>query len=167
MLRGARDADFEALVPWRCVRGTQGQSKATACALPVAMWTLTALGALLPGPTGIVEAAETVEAATRPDRTPVTSLRPLLLAALEHGSAHGTLAGEAASFLTQHFASTAPIEIDVRTLHRLPQSGCQRLEVTTAQRGVIDRGDGQPRDARVVYQLSYCREGEFPKARRP
>ena len=59
-----------------------------------------------------------------PERVSVTTLRPLLLAALAHGAAHGTLVGEAVPFMTQHFGSAAPIEIDVRTLHQLPQPGC-------------------------------------------
>lgn len=111
--------------------------------------------------------AELVWAAAPSERVPVTTLRPLLLAALAHGSAHGTLVGDAMPFMTQHFGSAAPIEIDVRTLHALPQPGCQRLEVTTTQRSVIDPKTARARDAKLRYEISYCRNGEFPEARTP
>ena len=106
-------------------------------------------------------------AAAPPERAPVTTLRPLLLAALAQGSAHGTLVGEAVPFMTQHFGSAAPIEIDVRTLQPLPQPGCQRLEVTTNQRAVTDPKTARAQDAKLVYQISYCRNGDFPARSTP
>jgi hypothetical protein len=108
-----------------------------------------------------------VWAAAPSERVPVTTLRPLLIAALAHGTAHGTLVGEVVPFMTQHFGSAAPIEIDVRTLHPLPQPGCQRLEVTTTQRAVIDPKIARTQDARLVYQISYCRNGDFPAGSNP
>jgi hypothetical protein len=101
------------------------------------------------------------------DRVAVTTLRPLLLDALTHGAAHGTLVGEAVPFMTQHFGSAAPIEIDVRALHPLPQPGCQRLEVTTTQRAVIDPKTARVQDANLVYQISYCANGDFPQTGHP
>ena len=89
------------------------------------------------------------------------------MAALAQGTAHGTLVGDAVPFMTQHFGSAAPIEIDVRTLHPLPQPGCQRLEVTTTQRAVLDPRTARTQDATLRYQISYCRHGDFPAARRP
>lgn len=106
-------------------------------------------------------------AATPAPRTPVTSLRPLLLAALAHGTAHGTLVGDAVPFMREHFGSAAPIEIDVRTLHALPQPGCQRLEVTTTQRAVIDPKTVRAQDAKLTYAISYCRHGDFPAGSPP
>jgi len=88
-----------------------------------------------------------------------------LLGAIGRGAAHGTLVGEAAPFMAQHFGSTAPIEIDVRALHPLPQPGCQRLEVTTTERAVIDPNSHRAQDAKLVYRISYCRHGDFPSAR--
>ena len=104
-------------------------------------------------------------AAASTERAPVTTLRPLLLAALAHGTAHGILVGEAVPFMTQHFGSAAPIEIDVRTLHSLPEPGCQRLEVTTTQRAVIDPKTARVQNAKLVYRISYCANGDFPEAR--
>ena len=121
-------------------------------ALLLAGWTLTATA---------------VSAAPPTERVPVTTLRPLLLAAIAHGTARGTLVGEAAPFMTQHFGSAAPIEIDVRILHPLPQPGCQRLEVTTTQRAVIDPKTASTQDARLVYQISYCPNGDFPQVGSP
>ena len=121
-------------------------------ALLLAGWTLTATA---------------VSAAPPTERVPVTTLRHLLLAALAHGTAHGTLVGEVVPFMTQHFGSAAPIEIDVRTLHPIPQPGCQRLEVTTTQRAVIDPKTASAQDAKLVYQISYCRNGDFPAGSNP
>jgi hypothetical protein len=108
-----------------------------------------------------------VWAAAPPERVPVATLRPLLLAALAHGAAQGTLVGAALPFMTQHFGTAAPIEIDVRTLHPLPQPGCQRLEVTTTQRAVIDPKAARAQDAKLTYEISYCRNGDFPPASKP
>jgi len=116
---------------------------------------------------GLTLAAAVALAAAPSERVPVTTLRPLLLAALAHGTAHGTLVGEVVPFMTQHFGSAAPIEIDVRTLHPLPQPGCQRLEVTTTQRAVIDPKTATAQDAKLVYQISYCRNGDFPAGSNP
>ena len=96
-------------------------------------------------------------------RLQVTGIKPLLIRAIEQGSAHGVLIGESAAYMRQKFASGAPIEIDVRALHALPQPGCSRLEVTTRQKHVLEkekRGDKER-----AYQVSYCREGRFPDKR--
>ena len=96
-------------------------------------------------------------------RVEVTGIKPLLVRAIEQGSAHGVLVGEPASYVRQKFDSSSPIEIDVRALHALPQPGCSRLEVTTRQKDVLEntkRGDKE-----LVYQVSYCREGRFPDKR--
>jgi hypothetical protein len=141
-----------ALAHRRPVNGGRERLAGVTRTLLVAAWTLT---------------ATLVWAAAPSERVPVATLRPLLLAALAHGTAHGTLVGEAAPFMTQHFGSTAPIEIDVRTLHPLPQLGCQQLEVTTTQRAVIDPKTARAQDARLVYQISYCRNGDFPAGSNP
>ena len=96
-------------------------------------------------------------------RTQVTEIKPLLIRAIEQGSAHGVLVGEAATYLRQKFDSSTPIEIDVRSLHALPQAGCSRLEVTTRQKDVLEKTKRD--DKELVYQLSYCRDGRFPDKR--
>ena len=136
----------------RPVNGGRNRSAVVTRALLGVGWTLMAAAAW---------------AAAPPERVPVTTLLPLLIAALAHGTAHGTLVGEAVPFMTQHFGSTAPIEIDVRTLHPLPQPGCQRLEVTTTQRAVIDPKTARAQDANLVYQINYCRNGDFPQGTSP
>jgi hypothetical protein len=60
-------------------------------------------------------------------RVAVSDLKPLLQRAIDQGSARGVMQGEAATFVRQKFDATAPIEIDVRALHALPQPGCSRL----------------------------------------
>ena len=99
------------------------------------------------------------------DRAPVTSIKPLLIAAIERGEAHGELIGEGASFMRGHFGSTAPIEIDVRAISQLRQAGCKRLEVTTRQDAVREVRDQPSKRKELVFQVSYCRDGRFPEVR--
>lgn len=96
-------------------------------------------------------------------RIQVSEIKPLLIRAIEQGSAHGVLVGEAATYVRQKFDSSAPIEIDVRSLHALPQPGCSRLEVTTRQKDVLEKTNRG--DKELVYQVSYCRDGRFPDKR--
>ena len=70
------------------------------------------------------------------DRMPVRDLKPLLKAAIEYGVARGVIVGDAAAYVRQRFDTSAPIEVDVKSLHALPQSGCRRLELTTRQLAV-------------------------------
>lgn len=97
------------------------------------------------------------------DRVPVPDIKPLLKGAIEHGAARGVIVGEAAAYVRQRFDTAAPIEVDVKRLHALPQPGCNRLEVTTRQLAVSE--NGKRGDKELVYQLSYCRDGTFPEKR--
>ena len=97
------------------------------------------------------------------ERTPVTSIKPLLVAAIEQGMARGVMVGGAATYVRQRFDTETPIEIDVKRLHALPQAGCSRLEITTRQLAVSENGKRE--DKELVYQLSYCRNGSFPEER--
>ena len=103
------------------------------------------------------------------ERQAVTTVRPLLIAAIDQGEAHGVLVGQAAQYIAQTFKSTAPIEIDVKTVQALGEPGCQRLAVTTSQDGVVDfnrdkRGAKAARMA-FTYQFNYCRDGRTPQTR--
>ena len=101
------------------------------------------------------------------DRQAVTTVRPLLVTAIDQGEAHGVLVGQAAQYIAQTFKSTAPIEIDVKTVQALGEPGCKRLAVTTSQDGVVDfnreRRDTQPARNSFTYQLNYCRDGRTPQ----
>ncbi|MDP1952285.1 MAG: hypothetical protein Q8K27_00995 [Betaproteobacteria bacterium] len=96
-------------------------------------------------------------------RTPVSGIKPLLIRAIKQGTAHGVLIGDAAAYIRQKFDANTPIEIDVRTLHALPQPGCSRLEVTTRQQDVLQHT--QRSEKALTYQVSYCRDGHFPDKR--
>ena len=98
-----------------------------------------------------------------PDRIQVSDIKPLLIRAIEQGAAHGVLAGEGAAYPKHKLDFRTPIEIDVRSLHALPQPGCSRLEVTTRQKDVLEKTKRD--DKELVYQLSYCRDGRFPDKR--
>ena len=112
-----------------------------------------ALGALLAMPSQ----AQTTQ------RIPVSEIKPLLALAAERGAAHGVLIGPGAEYMRRRFDATAPIEIDVATLHALPQPGCARLEVTTRQRDVLEQG--KRADQELRWQVSFCRDGSFPEKR--
>ena len=94
-------------------------------------------------------------------RIQVSDIKPLLIRAIDQGSAQGVLVGDAATYVRQKFESSAPIEIDVRTLYALPQAGCSRLEVTTRQKDVLEKA--KRGDKELVYQVSYCRDARFPE----
>lgn len=96
-------------------------------------------------------------------RMQVSEIKPLLIRAIDQGSAQGVLVGVAATYTQRKFGTTSPIEIDVRRLQALPKSGCARLEVTTRQKDVVERG--QKGDGELVYQVSYCRDGSVPDKR--
>ena len=113
--------------------------------------------------TTLVVLASAVPAVQAGERTPVTSIRPLLVAAIEHGMARGVIVGEAAAYVRKQFDTTAPIEIDVKWLHALHQAGCSRLEVTTRQLAVSENGKRE--DKELLYEVSYCRDGTFPEKR--
>ena len=95
------------------------------------------------------------------DRGPVRDIKPLLKGAIEHGAARGVIVGDAAAYVRQRFDTAAPIEVDVKRIHALPQPGCSRLEVTTRQLAVSENGKRE--DKELVYQVSYCRDGTFPE----
>lgn len=96
-------------------------------------------------------------------RIQVSDIKRLLIRAIDQGSAQGMLTGDAATYVRQKFESSAPIEIDVRTLYALPQTGCSRLEVTTRQKDVLEKA--KRGDKELIYQVSYCRDGRFAEKR--
>lgn len=101
--------------------------------------------------------------AQTPQRIPVSEIKPLLVLAAERGNAYGVLTGPGADYMRRRFDATAPIEIDVQTLHALPRPGCARLEVTTRQRDVLEQG--KRADQELRWQVSFCRDGSFPEKR--
>jgi len=103
------------------------------------------------------------------DRQAVTTVKPLLVTALDQGEAHGVLVGHAAQYIAQTCKSAAPIESDVKTVQPLGEPGCKRLAVTTSQDGVVDfnreRRDTKAARMAFTYQLNYCRDGRMPQAK--
>jgi len=102
------------------------------------------------------------------ERANVTDIKPLLAMALDRGEAHGVLVVEAAQWIAQYFRTTAPIEVDVKTVKQLSRPGCMRLAITTAQDGVWDynrerRADAPERKA-FTWMVNYCRDGSLPDA---
>ena len=104
------------------------------------------------------------------ERIRVTDIKPLLVTALDHGEAHGVLIGEAARWFAQYFRTTAPIEVDVRTVKALSRPGCMRLAITSTQDGVWDynrehRASAPERKA-FTWMVNYCRDGSLPDPER-
>jgi len=103
------------------------------------------------------------------DRQAVTTVKPLLVTAIEQGEAHGVLVGQAAQYIAQTFKSTAPIEIDVKTIQALGEPGCKRLAVSTSQDGVLDfnreKRETKPARMAFTYQFNYCRDGRMPQTK--
>ena len=102
------------------------------------------------------------------DRQAVTTVKPLLVTAIDQGEAHGVLVGQAAQYFAQAFKSTAPIEVDVKTVQTLREPSCKRLAVTTSQNGVLDfnreKRDTQPGRKAFTYQFNYCHDGRMPQS---
>jgi hypothetical protein len=100
------------------------------------------------------------------ERARVTDIKPLLATALDRGEAHGVLVGEAAKWTAQYFKTTAPIEIDVKTVGVLSRPGCRRLAVTTTQDGVWEfnreRRASAPERKAFTWMVNYCRDGSLP-----
>lgn len=99
-------------------------------------------------------------------RAPVSDPRPVMLAALRSvdGEAHGILSGEIADALTQRFAATSPIYIDVTTEKRYAQAGCARLKVRFWQDGVLLPGASTPRRQTIDFGINYCLGGQPPQS---
>ena len=99
-------------------------------------------------------------------RAPVSDPRPVMLAALQsvNGEAHGILSGEIADALTQRFAATSPIYIDVTTEKRYAQAGCARLNVRFWQDGVLLPGASSPRRQTIDFGINYCVDGQPPQS---
>lgn len=113
----------------------------------------------------VIASAVAVTPVLAVERVPVTSIKPLLIRAIETGESHGTLTGRPAAFMRERFGSTAPIEIDVKALRALRELGCKRLEVTTRQKAVRESANQAPADKELIYQVSYCRDGRFPESK--
>ena len=100
------------------------------------------------------------------DRKMVPEVRPLLVDAIDapDGAAHGTLTGALAEAIGRQFKTTAPINVDVKTLERYAQDGCRRLSVLIWQEGVYLReGAGGARQS-VEFGINYCRDGLPPRS---
>ena len=87
----------------------------------------------------------------------ITEIAPLLNQAVRTGHARAVLDGVGARHLQARFGTTAPVVVEVRSLHRLPQPGCSRLQVHTRQAAVLEAGTR--RDAELTYSLDHCAQG--------
>lgn len=99
------------------------------------------------------------------ERTPVSELRPLLMAALAApaGEAHGVLVGPRAAAIAEKFPSAAPLDIDVATTKRYAQAGCARLTVLLSQEGVTLPGEAAPARQSITLGVDVCRDGQPPR----
>lgn len=114
----------------------------------------------------VLEAWSTIALAQIIDRTPVSDIRALMIAAIESpaGVASGVLIGDIAQAITRRFKAVSPIYIDVTTERRYAQAGCSRLKVLLRQEGVMLPGASAPRKETVEMGINYCRDGLPPKS---
>jgi hypothetical protein len=89
----------------------------------------------------------------------VSEIRPLLMQAIQNGSARAVLEGPGADYIRKTFGAHKPIEVEVQRLQPLPQPGCHRLEVTTRQQDVMVKGARS--DQSLVWQISLCQDGRL------
>ena len=130
---------------------------------PLITQTILAACAAIVGLCFAIGQGPTAAAAEREERLAVTDIKPLLGRAVERGEAHGVLSGPGADYVQRRFDTQTPIEVDVRRLRTLSQTGCARLEVATRQREVLE--NSARKDQELTYQLSFCRDGRFPEKR--
>ncbi len=99
-------------------------------------------------------------------RENVTSVKPLLIEALQKGRAEGVLVSSDAVAFSKRFGTTAPILVDVERISTHKEPGCGRLRVVTRQAGVIEldaQGQARPAaDQSFAWQVNYCVSGRFP-----
>lgn len=125
----------------------------------------------------VVMAVVSMVSASAEDRQAVTSIKPLLIAAIDQGEAHGVYVGAGQKLMQTLFRTAEPMQIDVRSVGDLPKPGCKRLEVTSTQRGVYadehalklmtpkereeTKNGAEPRDVSFRYQINFCRDGRM------
>ena len=125
-------------------------------------YSLTVLALAAAGVLGFAGPYRNAQAA--PQRMQVDSLRSLLVAAIDSpsGEASGELAGETIRAISQRFQTTAPLLVDVSTVHRFKQPGCSRLNVKLSQQGVQLPQPASAQDRALEIGLNYCRDGAPP-----
>ena len=113
--------------------------------------------------------ASAVPGALAQPRLPVTEARTLMLAAFDapDGAAAGVLSGPTAAAISQRFGTSAPILVDVQTLHPLAQPGCRRLQVRFSQQEVQLPGSPAPRPQVMEFGVDFCRDGQPPPRAAP
>jgi hypothetical protein len=94
----------------------------------------------------------------------VSTIKPLLVAAIDAGRAEGILVGAAADAIASQFGSREPIRISVRIVKPLTDTDCRRLEVKTSQKGVVQQGKPAA-PMSFTYEINFCRDGRFPEDR--
>ncbi len=99
-------------------------------------------------------------------RRPVTEVKPLLIEAIDSpvGEAHGSLTGEVVDAIGHQFQTSAPINVDVKTLTRYAQEGCRRLSVLIWQDNVRLRPEAAGARQSVEFGINYCRTGLPPRS---
>jgi hypothetical protein len=99
-------------------------------------------------------------------RRPVGEVRLLLVEAIDapDGAAHGRLTGELVDVIGHQFRTSAPINVDVKTIERYAQEGCRRLSVMFWQEGVQLREGAAGTRQSVEFGINYCRNGLPPSS---
>ena len=91
----------------------------------------------------------------------VTSLNPLLAKAWATGEAHGILGGPFAAKMRSE-GNTQPIEVTVKVVALLKQTGCKRLAIDIIEPEVMFPGATKPQDRHAELSMAYCAGGALP-----
>lgn len=92
-----------------------------------------------------------------------SELKSHLLAAIDapSGKSEGELNGSMAEFFKAQTRSSAPVQVQVKTIKRFSAPGCARLEATLRQEAVPTT-NGRQIPFAVRYELNLCRDGQPP-----
>lgn len=92
-----------------------------------------------------------------------SELKSHLLAAIDapSGKSEGELNGAMAEFFKAQTRSSAPVQVQVKTIMRFSAPGCARLEATLMQEAVPTT-NGRQIPFAVRYELNLCRDGQPP-----
>lgn len=91
------------------------------------------------------------------------NVKSLMLEAIDaaDGTARGIIVGPIARRFHAATGSTAPVVVEVTSLHRFEQDGCRRLNVRLKQANVPTQ-EGKPSEFGIDYRLNLCRDGSPP-----
>jgi hypothetical protein len=92
-----------------------------------------------------------------------SSIKPLLLKAMQEGQARTVLEGKVADKFRDQFQRDAPVVATAKVIEDLGIKGCKRLLVNIEMLGVtIKDGTGNNHPAKIAMPVNFCPDGTVP-----